>query len=185
MMSRTKRATVLALALGSAIALTGCGETDLAARVNGQVISEADAKVAAAQIRENFPEAAAQFQTSDAVAALINAPFIIAAADKNGMPYSEQQARADLTNVSDPSPATIELVRSNSALQQLQQASPAAIEEIVADLRSAKITINPRYGTFDREQVQVVPVTPNWIDASAPSGDVEQEHSADDGHDHG
>ena len=174
-MSTSKRAVALALALGSALALSGCGETDLAARVNGTVISEDAAQAAAAQIRQNYPQEAAEFETSDAVAALINAPFIIAAAEKNGQPYSVEQARADLTNVSDPTPETLDLVRSNAALQQLQQTAPQAIDEIVAGLRSAKISVNPRFGSFDSEQVQLLPANPNWIAPAGASPEVPTE----------
>ena len=41
------------------------------------------------------------------------------------------------------------------------------IDGILEKLRSAKITVNPRYGTFDAQQVQIVPAAPNWIASGA------------------
>ena len=51
------------------------------------------------------------------------------------------------------------------AVQELDQASKNLI---VGELNKAKITVNPRYGTFDPKQVAMTPTSPNWIKASAP-----------------
>jgi len=40
---------------------------------------------------------------------------------------------------------------------------------IVGELGKAKITVNPRYGTFDPKQITMTPASPNWIKTSAPS----------------
>ncbi len=157
-----RRTTAAVLAVGALLSVTGCNESDTAATVDGRVISESAAREAAHQIATNF-QGAEGFTTADAVGSLINAPFILAAADKAGHPYSEQAARAQMTKVSDPLPETIELVRANFAYAQLQQTAPDAAQDIIAGLRKAHITVNPRYGHFDKEQLAIAPTTPNWI----------------------
>ena len=52
------------------------------------------------------------------------------------------------------------------ALQSLDQASKTSI---LTKLGKAKITVNPRYGTFDAKQIALTPISPNWIKASASS----------------
>ena len=50
------------------------------------------------------------------------------------------------------------------AIPSLSQASKTSI---LAKLGKAKITVNPRYGTFDAKQVAITPTSPNWIKATA------------------
>ena len=68
--------------------------------------------------------------------------------------------------MANPSPSTIAFVQMQLAIQKLDQASKT---RIVAELGKAKITVNPRYGTFDVTQIALTPIEPNWIKASAPS----------------
>ena len=68
--------------------------------------------------------------------------------------------------MADPSPSTLLFVQMQLAVQQLDEASKTTI---VGQLGKAKITINPRYGTFDAKQVVITPISPNWIKASASS----------------
>jgi hypothetical protein len=37
----------------------------------------------------------------------------------------------------------------------------------VGELNKAKITVNPRYGSFDPKQVAMTPPSPDWFKASA------------------
>ena len=59
--------------------------------------------------------------------------------------------------------ATVEVVRANYALYQMEQTDPTMIDQVIAELKKAKITVNPRYGRFDAATLEMVPVTPNWV----------------------
>jgi len=79
---------------------------------------------------------------------------------------SASQARQVIAKVADPSPSTIMFVQMQLALQKLDQTSKTLI---VDELGKVKITVNPRYGTFNATQIALTPISPNWIKASAPS----------------
>ena len=180
-MSKSKRAAALALALGSALALSGCGGTNVAASVDGRVITEDSARIVTEQIRKNFGENVGDFQTPSAVSYLIMAPFMIDAAAEAGIPVSEQEARAALTEISDPAPETVEVVRANAAIGALQQTHPEALQKASEKMAAAKISVNPRYGAFDIATGQMSAKTPNWIAGSGqePAADGSQEPATD------
>ena len=37
----------------------------------------------------------------------------------------------------------------------------------MTEVGKARITINPRYGTFDAKQIAIVPISQNWINPAA------------------
>jgi parvulin-like peptidyl-prolyl isomerase len=155
---------VAALALG----LSGCATADTAAVVNGQRISERDAQEAARQIQEAQPNST--ITTPDAVAALIMAEFINQVADSVGKGLSDSAARAAIPGIANPSPATLSLVRSSLAWNQMTEAEHTQAVEAAS---RADITINPRYGTFDPKQIKFDQSKPNWIKAeptTTPTG---------------
>lgn len=160
---RGDRRGVALLAVGAALVLSGCGTRDVAATVDGRVISESNAQQAAAQINQVFhPQNG--FSTRDAVGLLISAPMRIQAAAASGHPQSESMARAQLPGLQDPNPATVELVRADAATQYLSQAQRL---QILTALKKARIVVNPRYGSFDLTQGAMQATTPDWIKASA------------------
>lgn len=165
-LSTSRRARVrasAAVAVGAAVLLTGCGQSDVAAKVGDRVISENAARVAAEQIRANFD--ADTFGTPEAVRSLISAPLIIAAGEKAGMPFSVEAAKAAFAKTSDPSPEAIELLRANYVASQMQ--GQPALSEVSAELLTSKIVINPRYGTWDAKTADIVDSAPNWLKATS------------------
>ena len=156
-----------ALLLGATLALSACGaqEAGAAAIVNGAAISERDVQTVSDQLN-TISQDGQKLTSSNALLSLILAPYVLAEAERAGKTVSTSQARQVIAKVADPSPSTIEFVQMQLAVQQLDQASKTSI---VSELGKAKITINPRYGTFDAEQIVLTPISPNWIKAGATS----------------
>ena len=65
-----------------------------------------------------------------------------------------------MPDVAEPAQATIDLVKANFALQKM---SDAEKQMVVDDLKKAEITINPRYGSFDRDTGSFEAPSLNWI----------------------
>jgi hypothetical protein len=91
---------------------------------------------------------------------------VLAEAKRTGNSVSDSQVLKVIGKVVQPSPLTMDFVRMQLALGSLTTASKVSI---LTKLAVAKITVNPRYGTFDAKQIALRPVSPNWIKASAPS----------------
>jgi hypothetical protein len=159
------------MAAAAALGLAGCATADTAdtaAVVNGNRISEREAQEAARQIQQAQPNST--ITTPDAVAALIMSGFINEVADSSGKGLSDSAAKAAIPNIPDPSPATLELVKSSLAWNQMTEAEH---NQAVNDAAKAEITINPRYGTFDAKQIKFEQPLPNWIKpepTSSPTG---------------
>ena len=160
-------AFVAVLLLGATVAVSGCGaqQPSAAAIVNDTVISDQDVQSVSNQLNKLATDGR-QLKTSDALLSLILAPYVVAEAKRVGKTVSGSQARQVIAKVTDPSPSTIQFVQMQLEIQGLDQASKTAI---VNQLGKAKITVNPRYGTFDAKQVSLTPITPNWFKATAPS----------------
>lgn len=156
-----------ALLLGATLALSGCGaqQSGAAAIVNDTVISDQDVQTVSAEVNRIDPDGQ-KLSSSDALLSLILAPYVLAEAKRAGKTVSASQARKVIAKVTDPSPSTITFVQMQLAVQQLDDASKSSI---VGELGKAKITVNPRYGTFDATQIAITPTAPNWIKATAPS----------------
>ena len=166
--TRTSRlALPTALVLGAALALSGCGaqQAGAAAIVNDTVISDQDVQIVSEQVNQVDP-GGQKLSSNDALLSLILAPYVLAEAKRAGKTISASQARQVIAKVADPSPSTIRFVQMQLAIQQLDDANKSAI---VGELGKAKITVNPRYGTFNPSQIVITPTTPNWIKAGAPS----------------
>ena len=82
---------------------------------DGDRITEQEAQQAALEIQRAQPNAEEALTTPNAVASLIMARFINAAADQAGKGLSDSAAKAAIPTITDPSPATIELVRASLA----------------------------------------------------------------------
>lgn len=163
--STSRRARVrvsAAAAVGAALLLTGCGQSDVAAKVGDRVISENAARIAAEQIRANFD--AGTFGTPEAVRSLISAPLIIEAGAKAGIPFSVEAARSAFAKTNDPTPEAIELLRANYVMSQIQ--GQPALSEVSTELLKSKIVINPRYGKWDAKTADIANPTPNWLKAT-------------------
>ena len=157
------RGTIAALTAVGALALAGCSSNDTAAVVDGDRISLSAANAAAKQVNDQFSPTT-PLTTTDALNLLIIAPTIIDASAKAGRPQSAQAARTQFTKVSDPDPASVELVQANSALQGFNASSE---KELLARIARLKVTVSPRFGTFDPTKPGIVASKPAWIVTSA------------------
>ena len=166
--TRTARtAWVAVVLLGATLALSDCGtqQPGAAAIVDGAAISDKDVQTVALQLDTKAKDQQ-KLPPGDVLLYLIAEPYIVAEAKRAGKTVSDAQVRQEITKVAkvaEPAPATIEFVRSYLSIQLLDDAAKASM---LANLGKAKVTVSPRYGTFD-PQKGLVPVTPNWIKATA------------------
>jgi hypothetical protein len=158
-------AVFLTFLLGSTLGLSSCGtqESSSAAIVNGASISEQDVQSISSQVNA-LAQGGQKLTTSDALLSMILAPYVLDEAKRVHKTIGESQARLVVKKIANPSAATLRFVEMQIAVQELDQASR---NRIVGELEKAKITVSPRYGTFDLKQIKVVPISPNWIKASA------------------
>jgi len=163
--SRTARVVVVLLGATLAVStVSACGtqQPGAAGIVNGSAISEKDVQAVTAEFNAlPRPEKAAP---RDVLYSLILAPYILTEADRAGKNISDAQARQVYgIPAASLSPATMDFLRLQLEIPTLNEASKTAI---LATVAKAKITVNPRYGTFDKE-AGVLPTSPNWIKPTA------------------
>jgi type IV pilus biogenesis protein CpaD/CtpE len=163
---RALRGPIAVIAAAVALGVSGCATADTAAIVNGHRIAESEVQDAVTLIHEVVPQA--QLDTSTALQLLVFAPFVNPVADRAGKGISDSQARASVGDDSGVlNEAALDLIKASdllnpqnpNALDQQQQA------EAIDQLRKAKVTLNPRYGTFDAKNMKFDASKPNWIKA--------------------
>lgn len=164
------RRLAAALALGAALATTGCGVGDAgrAATVDGRVISEDEVQEVRRQINATFPTA--NLSPADVLSRLIQAPVILDFATQQGAPVSESVARQAYTGQEsssggEPTAETLQLLRAELAFQGLQQ-SGAQIP--VTSFEQLDVEVSPRYGTFDPQSASVAAALPEWVTPYTP-----------------
>ena len=159
--SGTARAAVVLLGATLAVStVSACGtqQPGAAGIVNGSAISEKDVQAVTAEF--NALPRKEKATPRDVLYSLILAPYILTEADHAGKNVSDAQARqAYGIPAASLSPATMDFLRLQLEIPTLDEASKTAI---LATVAKAKITVNPRYGTFDKE-AGVLPTSPNWI----------------------
>ena len=163
---RTLRGPLVGAALVAALSLSACGTADTAAVVNGEKISENEAQTAAQQINEAF-KPQTPLTTRDAVSSLIAAPAINSVATRLGKGESDSSARSAIPQLQDPAQATLDLVKANFALQKLTDPEK---QQVLDELKKAEVTVNPRYGAYDKNGFQLEAPQTNWLKAPATQG---------------
>jgi hypothetical protein len=160
--------STLGFVLGAVLTLSACGpqEVGAAAIVDGKVIKDKDVQTVALQLN-TLAQGEQKLSTGNVVLSLILAPYVSSEAARAKKSVSDSAVRKVIAKVGKPSPSTMEFVRMQLALQALDEASRASI---LTKIAKARITVNPRYGTFDAKQVALVASSPNWIKASATPG---------------
>jgi len=158
---------LLTVLLGATLVLSACGAQQLgaAAIVNGTAISDKDVQTVALQLN-TLAQGQAKITPSTVLLTLIVAPYVLAEAKRSGKSVSDSQVLKVIGKVPGLSPSTMDFVRMQLGLQSLSEASKFSI---LAKLATAKISVNPRYGTFDAKQIALQPISPDWIKASAAS----------------
>lgn len=165
------RRLVAALVLGGALVTSGCGvgEANRAAVVDGRVIPETEVQSVVRQFNAMQPPKTQEPITpSAALTVLVQAGPALRFLEGKGIVASRTVAvqEAQKSGVSDPSDGTIEVLRFIDALDQAQNSTQltaedqAAFSKAIADQR---VEVNPRYGTFDKEQLSITPSLPQWV----------------------
>lgn len=157
------RGSIVAAAAAGVLVVSGCATADTAAVVNGHRITEQEVQEATSQITKAYPDSS--LNSANALSSLVMAGFINEVADESGKGLSDSAAKAAITEIEDPTASTLELVKSSLASQQLTTVEQGKVVELA---RRAKVTMNPRYGTFDAKNVRFDPSKPNWI-ADSPA----------------
>ena len=157
---RVLRGAVVTVAVAGVLAVSGCATADTAAVVNGHRITEQEVQEATSQITKAYPDSS--LNAANALSSLVMAGFINQIADQSGKGLSDSAAKAAIGEIEDPSAATLELVKSSLASQQLTTIEQGQVVELA---RKAQVTMNPRYGTFDAKAVRFDVSQPNWIKA--------------------
>jgi hypothetical protein len=159
--------TAAAAAAVMALGLVACSpaQAGAAAVIGDRRISTADVSDAVAGIKEGNPQLAQGTGLDRTVLFfLVVAPYVLAEAESGGVAVSADQARQMLPKTQDPDPGAVRVLRTFMALQRLQQEGKNdALTQIQKDVTAAKPELNPRYGTFDVQQMAVVDAPPNWI----------------------
>jgi hypothetical protein len=161
------RAAIVASVVAGVLVVSGCATADTAAIVNGHRITEQEVQEATAQITKAYPDST--LNSANALSSLVMAGFINQVADENGKGLSDSAAKAAITEIEEPTAATLELVKSSLSSQQLTTVEQGKVVELAS---KAEVSMNPRYGTFDAKQVRFDASQPNWIKAEpapAPS----------------
>ena len=163
------------LMAGVAVALvSACGtpEAGSAATVGSRRISVHDLQSATADIQALYgPDQPVPQQS--VLFLMAAAPYLETAATKVQAGASLDDARNVFgTKVPNPSPAALEVIQANVIIANLQKlgtdkAGPA-LQEVTESLVRDKISVNPRYGTFDPEN-GIKQVQPNWLPTPTPS----------------
>lgn len=166
--ARTGRRLVAGfLAGGTAVAmLGGCGMTtrqQAAAVVNGQEISQAEVEQTATQLKD----AKLDFDEKIVVTVLIAAPLLKEVVDTSGSWKPDAVYAGVINSMPDATQSTKQFVETVALLQ-----SSALTNQDIAtyrkDLKEAKITVNPRFGSLEPSDSGPVyftlgDQTPNWI----------------------
>ena len=158
-------AALLTVLLGATLGMSACGpqEASSAAIVDGVSISEQDVQSISSEVN-SLAQGGQKLSPSDALLSMILAPYVLDEAKRVHKTIGESQARLVVKKIAHPSAATLRFAEMQLAVQALDQASKNLI---VAELNKAKITVNPRYGSFDPKQIAMAPSAPDWIKASA------------------
>ena len=165
--SRRRGLTLAAAAAVLALGLAACSpaQAGAAAVVGQRRISTAEVSDAVTGIKQGNPQlAAGQGLDRTVLFFLVISPYVLSAAESNGVGVSDDTAKQMLPKTQDPDPGAVRVLRTFVALQRLQQEGKNdALNQIQKDVTAAKPELNPRYGRFDVKQMAVVDAPPNWL----------------------
>jgi hypothetical protein len=198
--STRRRGRIAAVALAAALclapALSGCStQAGAAALVGDRRISVSDLQTATTQLKALVQDPA-QITQQLVLGWLIANPYAVRVAAKKGKGVSRDDALRffsqanfkDAAGGTTPSEPAVSAVQTAYALQLLagqdvdQQTAKANVDEIIAGLKADKVTVNPRYGSFDYAwdpQTQAFTLSPRNVDwLSTPSSTPSAQPSA-------
>jgi hypothetical protein len=166
---------LVVLAVGVSLTLAACGRAGAAAVVNDRTISVTEVQEATRSLQAADPTSFAKVTPVQVLSILMIGPFAEQAASAAGQGVSDDVVRQALQSSAQQSGDTavhldklnadaLAALRGEVALSQLDQASQ---QKVLQDIKTAKISVSPRYGTFDRTRGSITAVTPNWMQAPA------------------
>jgi hypothetical protein len=183
-----RRLTVLALVAVASLTASACARMQAgAAAVVG------DRRISVGQLQQATTDIDAYAKAQDPNSSvsqdkvllfMILGPDLVDAAARAGVGVSDDTARQELAKygVAKASGGAIEAMRGLAALNALKQANKAAeLNDFVTRLRSEKISVNPRYGTFDPAALNIVAVAPDWLAGSQTAAPTATDGSGSDG----
>ena len=186
---RRRAAVVLAASLALTPLLGACGtQAGAAAVVGDRRITVGELQTATSEVR-SIVQDPSQVNQQLVLGWLIAHPYVVQVASEQGKGVSRQDAEsfftrsnfATATGGTKPSESSVDAVQTAYALSLLtgQDSTPEvakkSVDEVLADLKAARVTVNPRYGTFDYrwdEQSQTFtlsPRSPNWLAPATPT----------------
>jgi len=182
----TRGGAALALAASLAVAplLAACrpAQAGAAAVVGDRRVTVEQVQTATTELR-SIVQDPTQISQQLVLGWLITSPYVLQVASDQGQGVSTQDAERFFQQANfkaagggtTPSDASVQAVQTAYALQKLtgqgsdQKQAQAAVEQVLADLKSAGVKVSPRYGTFDyRWDAQtgtfsLSPHTSNWL----------------------
>lgn len=165
-------------------ALAGCSSTptaDTAAIVDGSVIKESDVQQAATHLTTAVtPEQ--PVSPGQVLDLAIKAKAINEVAADRGRAVAPSVVRAPFVEkgINDPNQVALDVLASIQSLNQFRDPATGQLDQvsgqaILQKLTAAKVTVNPRYGTWDPRQTSLAAETPDWLSpqgapAAQPTG---------------
>jgi hypothetical protein len=161
------RLAVAGAAVVAAVALSACtpSQAGAAATIDGRRISASDVTDATTGIKVGNPQLASGPGLDRTVLFyLLLRPYVLDAAQANGVAVSEQEAAGQLSQTTSPDPHAVQVLQTFLALQKLQQLNkPQLLTRLQDELKAAKPSVNPRYGRFDATSMTIVDAGSNWL----------------------
>lgn len=170
-MTNSVRRSMAVLALGAALATTGCGVTsaDRAATVDGTVITETEVQQATRELNALQPALFEKaLSTGETLSLLVQARSLNEMLVRKSAVSSDSVARAETARrgLKEPGSGALEIVRLYTAIQAAGEAGKLTNEDFgvaLAETGKRDVTVNPRYGTFDPTTSTIQLVQPSWI----------------------
>jgi hypothetical protein len=178
--TRTIRRLVVAIAVPVALLVAGCGTPQ-----SGAAAVVGDRRISISEVQDAYRDITVlvgqdlQATQADMLTFLIIEPYLTKAAADAGQGVSEDDAKKVFDEVKErlpePSPGALLVARAVAARERLQSTLPPdqvqqIFTDVIADIRADGVEVNPRYGgSFDYEQLVIVPGTEDWLRTPQPT----------------
>lgn len=163
--SRTPRLVAVAAAVVLGASACTFTQTGAAAVVGDRRISTAELQRALTGLREGNPQFAEVAGLDRLVLFdLIAEPYLLRAAEAQGLGVAESEAQAALPGTPQAAPEALRVLRAQLALNRLNQGQRTeALQGVGTQLREAGVEVSPRYGRFDTQTLSITDQAPNWL----------------------
>jgi hypothetical protein len=172
---RHRLLAVVALLPVTALVLSACGKSGVAATIDGRTITVHELQSAVASLKAADKQAFSQVTDSQVLQVYLYAPYAEHAASVAGKGISDDEVRQaiaaaaaqnnDKTSRPDRlNGDALAVLRGNLALSQLDD---TVKNDIFQQLQKAHVEISPRYGTYDAKNGTISAPSPNWLQPTA------------------